>query len=57
MTLNELSEGQQAMILKIRGRGTFRHRIIELGFVRGQMVTALRSAPLKDPVAVSYTRL
>lgn len=38
------------MILKIRGRGTFRHRIIELGFVRGQMVTALRSAPLKDPV-------
>ena len=50
MTLNELSEGQQAMILKIRGRGTFRHRIIELGFVRGQMVTALRSAPLKDPV-------
>lgn len=50
MTLNELFEGQQAMILKIRGRGTFRHRIIELGFVRGQMVTALRSAPLKDPV-------
>ncbi|MDE6695166.1 MAG: fused ferrous iron transport protein A/B, partial [Bacteroidales bacterium] len=50
MTLNELSEGQQAMILKIRGRGSFRHRIIELGFVRGQMVTALRSAPLKDPV-------
>lgn len=38
------------MILKIKGRGTFRHRIIELGFVRGQMVTALRSAPLKDPV-------
>lgn len=50
MTLNELKEGQQAMILKIRGRGTFRHRIIELGFVRGQMVKVLRSAPLKDPV-------
>ena len=50
MTLNDLTEGQQAMILKIRGRGTFRHRIIELGFVRGQMVRVLRSAPLKDPV-------
>ncbi|MCM1168361.1 MAG: ferrous iron transport protein B [Bacteroides sp.] len=50
MTLNDLKEGQQAMILKIRGRGTFRHRIIELGFVRGQMVSVLRSAPLKDPV-------
>lgn len=50
MTLNELKEGQQAVILKIRGRGTFRHRIIELGFVRGQMVRVVRSAPLKDPV-------
>lgn len=50
VTLNELKEGQQAVILKIRGRGTFRHRIIELGFVRGQMVKVMRSAPLKDPV-------
>ena len=50
MTLNDLKEGQQAMILKVRGRGAFRHRIIEMGFVRGQMVTVLRSAPLKDPV-------
>lgn len=50
VTLNELKEGQQAVILKIRGRGTFRHRIIELGFVRGQMVRVMRSAPLKDPV-------
>lgn len=50
MTLNDLKEGQEAVILKIRGRGSFRHRIIELGFVRGQMITALRSAPLKDPV-------
>lgn len=50
MTLNDLKEGQQAIILKIRGRGTFRHRIIELGFVRGQTVRVLRSAPLKDPV-------
>ena len=38
------------MILKVKGRGAFRHRIIEMGFVRGQMVTVLRSAPLKDPV-------
>ena len=50
MTLNDLKEGQQAMILKVRGRGAFRHRIIEMGFVRGQMVQVLRSAPLKDPV-------
>lgn len=50
MTLNDLKEGQQAVILKIKGRGSFRHRIIELGFVRGQVIKALRSAPLKDPV-------
>ena len=35
MTLNDLKEGQQAMILKVKGRGAFRHRIIEMGFVRG----------------------
>ena len=51
MTLDELKEGQQAVILKIKGRGSFRHRIIEMGFVRGQMVQVVRSAPLKDPVA------
>ena len=47
MTLNDLKEGQQAMILKVKGRGAFRHRIIEMGFVRGQMVTVLRSAPFR----------
>ena len=32
------------------GRGAFRKRIIEMGFVQGQEVEAVRSAPLGDPV-------
>lgn len=38
------------MITRIRGRGEFRKRIIEMGFVRGKWVTVIKSAPLQDPV-------
>ncbi|MEG1498659.1 MAG: ferrous iron transport protein B [Bacteroidales bacterium] len=50
MTLDQLTQGQKAVILKIKGRGAFRHRIIEMGFVKGQEVSVLRFAPMKDPV-------
>ncbi len=50
MTLNDLKTGESAVITRIRGRGAFRKRITEMGFVSGQPVTVIRSAPLKDPV-------
>lgn len=50
MTLDELKEGQQARIAKVKGRGAFRQRLIEMGFVRGQIVETLRFAPMQDPV-------
>jgi ferrous iron transport protein B len=50
MTLNELHTGDSATISRIRGRGTFRKRITEMGFVRGRPVTVLKAAPLQDPV-------
>jgi ferrous iron transport protein B len=50
MTLDDLSNGQKGLITKVRGRGVFRKRILEMGFVPGKEVEVIRSAPLKDPV-------
>jgi ferrous iron transport protein B len=48
--LRELKNGDKAVITRIRGRGEFRKRIIEMGFVRGKWVTVIKAAPLQDPV-------
>lgn len=50
MTLEDLHNGQKAIITKVRGSGAFRKRIIEMGFVVGKEVTVVRNAPLKDPI-------
>jgi ferrous iron transport protein B len=50
MTLNDLHTGESGIITRVRGRGAFRRRIMEMGFIRGKPVTVIKSAPLKDPV-------
>ncbi|MDA3823542.1 MAG: ferrous iron transport protein B, partial [Bacteroidales bacterium] len=50
MTLNDLHTGDSAVIIQIHGTGAFRKRITEMGFVRGQAVSVLKSAPFKGPV-------
>lgn len=50
MRLSDLKTGQSAVIVKILGHGAFRKRVMEMGFVRGHRITAVLSAPLRDPV-------
>lgn len=50
LTLADLSRGERGIITKVRGRGSFRRRITEMGFIRGKEVTVLHNAPLSDPV-------
>ena len=50
MLLSELKTGESATILKVHGHGSFRKRIMEMGFVRGKRVDVLLNAPLKDPI-------
>ena len=50
MKLSELHTGQHGTILKVRGHGGFRKRIVEMGFIKGQTVEVLLNAPLQDPV-------
>jgi len=49
-SLRELKDGDKGIITRIRGRGEFRKRIIEMGFVKGKWVTVIKAAPLQDPV-------
>jgi len=48
--LSEMPMGSRCVIVKVHGHGGFRHRILEMGFVRGETVRVLRNAPLLDPV-------
>ena len=50
MTLQDLKQGEKGIITKVRGRGAFRKRITEMGFVRGKTITVVKKAPLKDPI-------
>jgi ferrous iron transport protein B len=49
-TLYDLNEGEEGIILKIKGRGQFRQRLSEMGFVVGKKVEVIKKAPLRDPI-------
>lgn len=50
MKLSELHTGERAVIVKVNGHGSFRKRIIEMGFVKGNKVKVILNAPMKDPI-------
>jgi ferrous iron transport protein B len=50
MTLYELNPGQTAVIIKIHGSGSYRKRLIDMGFIRGKEVAVVKKAPLQDPI-------
>lgn len=50
MQLSELKTGEKAVIAKVSGHGSFRKRLIEMGFIRGKAVRVILNAPLKDPI-------
>lgn len=50
MTLADLAPGEKGIITKVKGRGAFRKRILEMGFISGKEVSVIQRAPLMDPV-------
>lgn len=50
MELSDLNTGEQGVIVKVNGHGSFRKRLIEMGFIAGKKVTVVLNAPLKDPI-------
>ena len=50
MILSELKTGEKAVIVRVHGHGSFRKRLIEMGFIQGKEVKVILNAPLKDPI-------
>lgn len=49
-TLADIPSGSDCIVISIHGHGGFRHRIMEMGFVKGEKVEVVRNAPLMDPI-------
>lgn len=52
MLLSEMKQGDRGTIVKVGGVGSFRRRLLEMGFLRGSVLTVVKYAPLKDPLEV-----
>ena len=50
MILSDLQTGEKAVIVRVHGHGSFRKRLIEMGFIQGKEVRVVLNAPLKDPI-------
>ena len=50
LRLVDMPTGSQCVVVKLSGYGGFRHRLMELGFVRGEKVKVIKNAPLHDPI-------
>jgi len=48
--LSDLNEGEEGIIIKIKGRSQFRHRLSEMGFIAGRKIAVVKKAPMRDPV-------
>ncbi len=50
VTLADVPTGSNCVIVRLAGHGGFRHRLMEMGFVRGEKVRVVKNAPLQDPI-------
>ncbi len=51
ITLKQLLSGEKAVIVTLNIDGVMRRRLLDLGFIKGALVTCVRRSPLGDPVA------
>lgn len=51
--LSDLKSNDTAYVSKITGRGAFRRRLSEMGFVKGKEIKVIKNAPLLDPIEYS----
>ncbi len=48
--LSDLQPGAEAVVTKILATGKIRHRLLEMGFIRGARLKVEKLAPLGDPM-------
>jgi len=52
MFLPMLQPGEVGEIVAVLGEGELRQRLLDIGFIPGQIVRVIRYAPLGDPIEV-----
>ena len=50
LRLADIPTGNEYVVVKVHGHGSFRNRIVEMGFVKGEKITVIKNAPLRDPI-------
>ncbi|WP_053186300.1 ferrous iron transport protein B [Sunxiuqinia dokdonensis] len=50
MRLSEVKNNETVIITKVLGHGSFRKRIMEMGFVTGKEVKVIKNTPFKGPI-------
>lgn len=52
--LDQLKQGQKGKVIAVAGFGAVRRRLYDLGLHAGEVVQMVKTAPLKDPLEVSF---
>lgn len=52
-TLNKVSVGNRARVLRVNGEGAIRRRIMDMGITKGVEVYVRKVAPLGDPMEIN----
>ncbi len=53
MNLKEVKIGDTVKVVKLRGEGAVKRRIMDMGITKGVEVTVRKVAPLGDPIQIS----
>ena len=52
MNLNELKEGQSAVVMTVGGSGALRQHFLDMGLIPGTTVSLVKYAPMGDPMEI-----
>ena len=52
-TLKDLKIGQTGVVIRVKGKGSIKQRMMDMGLVSGSEVRVIRVAPLGDPIEIS----
>lgn len=52
-TLKDVEIGDRAVVVRLRGEGAVRRRILDMGLVKGTEVVVRKVAPIGDPIELT----
>lgn len=52
-TLEDVEIGGRAVVVRLRGEGAVRRRILDMGLVKGTEVVVRKVAPIGDPIELT----